>query len=69
MSIPENRSRLVGGIHRNVTGQVDEPTTFFLSVDRRLKSGKLDDVPLDEDQILKLVAEGAEALRLFRGSR
>jgi hypothetical protein len=61
--------RLVGGVHRDVSGRVDEPLRFFLSVDRGLASGKLDDVEVAEEQILRLVESGAAALRMLAEAR
>ena len=64
--LPFHPCRLAGGIHREVTGRANEPLEFYLSVDRGLKSGRLDRVSLDEAQILRLIAEGAQALELIR---
>jgi hypothetical protein len=58
--------RLIGGIHRDVTGRANEPLRFYLTIDRGLKSGTLTEVDLDEGQILKLIAEGARALEMLR---
>jgi hypothetical protein len=63
---PPKRVRLLGGIHRDVTSRADEPLKFFLTINRGLASGKLDDVELDEDQILRLIVEGAKALEMLR---
>lgn len=66
LSAPSKRARLLGGVHRDVTGRADEPLRFFLTINRGLASGKLDDVELDEDQILRLIVDGAQALEMLR---
>lgn len=58
--------RLLGGIHRDVSGRADEPVRFYLTIDRGLASGRLDTIPVDEDAILRLIAEGAHALAMLR---
>jgi hypothetical protein len=40
-----------------------------LTISRGLKSGKVDDVPLTEDELVKLIADAADALRILRGLR
>lgn len=62
-------TRLVGGVHRDVTGRVDEPLRFYLVVDRGLKSGALDQVDVGEAEIIALVREGAQALDMLRRDR
>jgi hypothetical protein len=62
-------TRLIGGVHRDVTGRADEPLRFYLSFSRGLKSGKLDNVNLDEEQILRLIVDGAKALQLLRSKQ
>lgn len=58
--------RLVGGVHRDVSGRANDPLRFFLSIDRRLASGKLDDVEVDEQALIRLVIEAGQALELLR---
>lgn len=65
-------SRLVGGVHTDVSGRPFSPSerpVFYLSVDRGLKSGKLDDVPLDERDLLRLVVDAGRALETLRNHR
>jgi hypothetical protein len=69
MTSERKEPKLIGGVHRDVTGRADEPLRFFLSVDRGLKSGTLDSVELTEDDLLALIVEGAQALRMLRGDR
>lgn len=38
-----------------------------LVVDRGLKSGKLDRLPLTEDDLVQLIAQAADKLRILRG--
>lgn len=61
--------RLIGGVHRDVSGRADEPLRFYLAVDRGLKSGKFDEVEVDEQAILKLLVTAAQALEMLRGDR
>jgi hypothetical protein len=61
--------RLVGGIHRDVTSRTDDPSRFYLAIDRGLKSGNLDEVEVDEQAILKLLVTAAQALEMLRGER
>jgi hypothetical protein len=65
----ERTPRLVGGIHRDITGRADEPLRFFLSIDRGLKSGRIESVKLREEQILGLVKSGVAALELLAKER
>lgn len=46
-----------------------DESTARLTFSRGLKSGKLDDVPLTEDELVKLIADAATALRTLRGLR
>lgn len=41
-------------------------SSAWLSVDRGLKSGKLDEVPLTEDQLVSLIANAAQTLHYLR---
>jgi hypothetical protein len=61
--------RLIGGIHRDVSGRAGDPLRFTLMIDRGLKSGRLEEVEVDEAQILRLIASGADALELFAEER
>jgi LytS/YehU family sensor histidine kinase len=58
--------RLVGGVHRDVSGRATEPLRFYLTIDRGLKSGQLDTITVDERQILRLISEGVQALIMLR---
>jgi hypothetical protein len=59
------KPRLVGGVHRDVTGRAGDPLRFYLSVSRGLKSGTLDDVELSRADLLRLIREAAAALELL----
>jgi hypothetical protein len=61
--------RLLGGINRDVAGPHDAPPQFHLTVDRELRSGKLDEIELTERQIIRLIADGAQALDAFARQR
>lgn len=67
--MPCATTRLVGGVHRDVSGRGDEPLRFYLSVDRELASGKLDNVPVDEAKLLDLVVEAGSALKMLQRER
>lgn len=41
----------------------------FLTVDRDLKSGKLDEIPMSEDDIIRTIAGLGEKLAILRGLR
>jgi hypothetical protein len=60
------QARLVGGIHRDVSGRANEPLRFFLTIDRGLASGKLDSIEVGEAELLKLIEEAAGAFALIR---
>lgn len=45
-----------------------ESTYARLTIDRSLKSGKVDDVPLDEKQLIRIIEQAAHALRILRGN-
>ena len=62
-------SRLIGGIHRGVSGRADEPLRFYLVVDRGLKTGKLDNVDLGERDLIRLIQDAAGALALIHNKR
>jgi hypothetical protein len=55
---PSGRDRATGS-----TSQVS------LTIDRGLRSGKADAIPLTEDELLRLVARGAVLLAILRGVR
>lgn len=59
--------RLVGGVHRDISGRAEEPPRFYLTIDRGLKSGQLDDVSVGEKDLLRLIVDAAKALELIRG--
>jgi hypothetical protein len=61
--------RLVGGVHRDITGRIDDPLIFYLLIDRGLASGKLDRVLVDEASLFRLLTEAAKALELLYKSR
>lgn len=42
-----------------------EETYARLTVSRGLKSGKVDDVPLDEKQLMQIIEQAAKALRIL----
>jgi hypothetical protein len=65
----QKRCRLAGGISRDVGRGSDEPSEFYLAVDRGLASGKLDYVVLDERDLLRLIKDAAQALELLRADR
>ena len=65
----EARPRLIGGISRSNTGGPRSPFRYNLAIDRNLCGGKLDVVELSEQQILRLVSDGAKALNHMRRMR
>ncbi len=50
-------------------GGSGEPSVVSLIVDRGLKSGKVDSIPVNEDELIRLVYGGAEMLVILRGVR
>lgn len=63
----------LAGVHIDHPGARDRAagaqSQVRLSIDRRLRSGKLDQVPLTEDELVRLIAEGGRMLALLRGVR
>lgn len=55
---PEYSARLKG-----------EQSTVSLAISRGLKSGKLDHVPLSEDDLVDLIAQAASQLKILRSLR
>lgn len=45
------------------------PSTVTLSIDRRLASGKLDVIPMSEDDLVKLIYQASEKLAILKGVR
>jgi hypothetical protein len=69
MAVIERKGpRLVGGVHRDVTGRASDPLRFYLSIDRGLASGRLDDVTVGEAELLRLIADAAQALAMLRNA-
>jgi hypothetical protein len=59
----EGTPRLVGGVHSRTQGYRGEPSRgLYLSVNRGLKSDKLDTVPLTRRDLLILMRTAAAAL-------
>jgi hypothetical protein len=63
--MPDRPARLVGGVSRCD----DLRGIATLRVDRGLKSGVLDVIDLDEEQLARVVAEGAAILHRLARSR
>lgn len=65
-------SRYVG-IHMEHPGAVERgqgaTSKALLAVDRGLKSGKHDVIALEENDLIKLLAEASKALAILRGIR
>lgn len=65
--------RLVGGVGvdhpEGAERRRGEGPVFSLRVDRGLRSGKLDVVPLAETEIIRLMTDGAVALKLLAERR
>jgi hypothetical protein len=53
--------------HAKLIGAPDPESTVTLVVDRGLKTGKLDHIPLTEDDLVQLIAQAADKLRILRG--
>ena len=65
-----NAPRLVGTVHLDHPGHIDRERGVkpraYLTVDRRLKGGKLDEVELDESKLLELAESAVSAVRILR---
>jgi hypothetical protein len=63
-------SRLAGGVHiehPDAAGRRQGAKSYaYVAVDRGLKSGKLDKVPLSEDDLIRLIASAAQTLITLR---
>lgn len=55
-------------VDHNRTGR-DVVTTASLRVSRGLKSGKLDIIPMDEGELIKLISQASNALAILTGVR
>ncbi len=61
--------RLVGSISREGGGRGDGPLRYTINIDRGLRSGKLDVVDVDEEDIIRLMVGGAHALAALHNKR
>jgi hypothetical protein len=65
------QNMLIGAVHLHHPSAVErdagEQSRAYLTVSRGLKSGALDDVPVSETQLLKLIESAAAAIRVIRG--
>jgi hypothetical protein len=64
------KARLVGLIHLDHPSQVQHErgveSRAYLTFDRGLKSGRLDEADLDEGQLIGLIESAAQALKVLR---
>lgn len=54
------------GAHERASGK---PSSVYVTVDRGLRSGKLDEAPLSETELIGLIAEGSRILAILRDVR